>query len=55
MLNHDGTVYKDEKGNKVIVWQMTVTPDDAGYDTFGDEVVLPIMPEVTEGQSNVKY
>ena len=55
LLNHDGTVYKDEKGNKVIVWQMTVTPDDAGYDTFGDEVVLPIMPEVTEGQSNVKY
>lgn len=40
----DGKVWKDEKGNDVIVWQMTVTPDDEGYDTFGDSVVLPEMP-----------
>ena len=39
----DGEIYKDEKRNDVIVWQMTVTPDDEGYDTFGDEVVLPVM------------
>lgn len=38
----DGTAYKDEKGNVVLVWQMTVTPDDEGYDTFGDAVVLPV-------------
>lgn len=37
-----GKDYKDEKGNIVVVWQMTVTPDDEGYDTFGDEVVLPV-------------
>ena len=41
----NGAEWKDEKGNVVIVWQMTVTPDDEGYDTFGDEVVLPEMPD----------
>lgn len=40
----DDEVYKDDKGNEVIVWQMTVTPDDEGYATFGDSVVLPVMP-----------
>ena len=44
LQNADGSNYKDEKGNEVIVWQMTVTPDDANYDTFGDSVVLPKMP-----------
>lgn len=40
-----GTVYKDDKDNEVTVWQMTVTPDDDGYEGFGDEVVLPAMAE----------
>ena len=45
LKNADGTVYKDETtGRDVIVWQMTVTPDDAEYATFGDSVVLPAMP-----------
>ena len=44
LQNAEGSNYKDEKGNEVIVWQMTVTPDDANYDTFGDSVVLPKMP-----------
>ncbi len=44
LKNADGSNYKDENGNDVIVWQMTVTPGDEGYDTFGDKVVLPIMP-----------
>lgn len=37
--------YLDDKGNEVIVWQMTVTPDDTDFDTFGEEVVLPTMAE----------
>lgn len=41
----DGADYKDDKGNIVVVWQMTVTPDDEGYDTFGDEVVLPVATD----------
>ena len=42
----DGTtVYKDPKtGKDVIAWQMTVTPDDEEFDTFGNAVVLPKMP-----------
>lgn len=44
LKNADGTNYKDENGNNVIVWQMTVVPGDEGYDTYGDEVVLPVMP-----------
>ena len=44
----DGTgkkVYTDPKtGREVIVWQMTVVPGDADYETFGDAVVLPQMP-----------
>lgn len=46
MLASDGqSVYKDETtGQDVFVWQMTVTPDDADYETFGDTVVLPQMP-----------
>ena len=40
-----GEVYKDEKtGQDVIVWQMTVTPEDEGFATFGDAVVLPALP-----------
>lgn len=44
LLNADGSKYIDEKGNEVYVWQMTVTPDDPNFDTFGDAVVLPEMP-----------
>ena len=45
LLAANGANYKDDKGNEVVVWQMTVTPDDEGYDTFGSEVVLPKMAE----------
>ncbi len=45
MLAKDGTTYKDPiTGCDVVVWQMTVSPEDAGYETFGDSVVLPQMP-----------
>lgn len=45
MLANNGKVYKDPvTGCDVIVWQMTVTPADAEYATFGDSVVLPQMP-----------
>ncbi len=45
MLDSTGkAVYKDPvTGQDVIVWQMTVTPEDADYATFGDAVVLPKM------------
>lgn len=49
VLNADGSEYKDAKGNTVIAWQMTVTPDDEGYETFGDAVVLPKMPDGGNG------
>ena len=44
LKNAAGTNFKDENGNHVIVWKMTAVPGDEGYDTFGDEVVLPVMP-----------
>jgi hypothetical protein len=40
----DDTDYRDENGNEVFAWQVTATPDDADYATFGDAVVLPKMP-----------
>lgn len=41
-----GAVYKDPKtGRDVMVWQMTATPDDPDFETFGDEVVLPVMDD----------
>jgi hypothetical protein len=46
--NADGTVYK-QNGVEVYAWQMTVTPEDEGYDTFGDEVRLPILSATAEG------
>lgn len=42
-----GEVYK-EKGVEVYAWQVTVVPGDAEYDTFGDAVVLPTVPETPE-------
>lgn len=45
LLAANGQKYLDDKGNEVIVWQMTVTPDDTDFDTFGEEVVLPTMAE----------
>ena len=43
-----GAVYKDPKtGRDVMVWQMTATPDDPDFETFGDEVVLPVMDDNT--------
>lgn len=44
LLNADKTNYVDDKGNEVLVWQLTVTPDDENFATFGDAVVLPVMP-----------
>lgn len=41
-------VYKDPKtGVDVIVWQLTATPDDPEFETFGDKVVLPVMDDTT--------
>lgn len=38
-----GTVVKDSKtGRDVMVWQLTATPDDEDFDTFGDAVVMPV-------------
>lgn len=48
LLNADKTHYVDEKGNELLVWQLTVTPEDEGYATFGDAVVLPKMPATVE-------
>ena len=41
LLDADGSEYKDAKGNKITVWNVLVTPDMAGYETFGDKVELP--------------
>ncbi len=44
----DDKVYKDPKtGVDVIVWQLTATPDDPEFETFGDKVVLPVMDDTT--------
>lgn len=40
----DGEIYKDDKGNEIMVWQQTVVPDDTGFDTYGDAVILPTLP-----------
>jgi len=48
LLKADDTKYVDDKGNEVLVWQVTVTPDDENFATFGDAVVLPKMPTVAE-------
>lgn len=39
-----GTDYVDANGNTVMVWQMTLTPSDSGYESFGNTVVMPSMP-----------
>ncbi len=39
-------VVKDPKtGRDVMVWQLTATPDDEDFDTFGDAVVMPVTDE----------
>lgn len=44
VLNSDKTIYKDKYGMEVYAWQMTLTPEDEGYDDFGKTTVtLPIM------------
>ncbi len=41
-----GAVVKDPKtGRDVMVWQLTATPDDEDFDTFGDAVVMPVTDE----------
>lgn len=42
VMNADGTPHK-RNGVTVYAWQMTVTPEDPEYDTFGDAVVLPVL------------
>lgn len=46
LLKADDTKFVDDKGNEVLVWQLTVTPDDENFATFGNAVVLPKMPTV---------
>lgn len=48
LLKADDTKYVDGKGNEVLVWQLTVTPDDENFADFGNAVVLPKMPTVAE-------
>lgn len=48
LLKADDTKYVDDKGNEVLVWQLTVTPDDENFADFGNAVVLPKMPTVAE-------
>lgn len=38
------TIYKDENGNTVYVWQETSVPGDAGYADFGKTIALPKAP-----------
>lgn len=41
-----GAVVKDPKtGRDVMVWQLTATPDDEDFDTFGAAVVMPVADE----------
>lgn len=41
-----GAVVKDSKtGRDVMVWQLTATPDDEDFATFGDAVVMPVTDE----------
>lgn len=41
-----GAVVKDPKtGRDVMVWQLTATPDDEDFDTFGGAVVMPVTDE----------
>lgn len=45
-----GAVVKDSKtGRDVMVWQLTATPDDEDFDTFGDAVVMPVTNETATG------
>lgn len=45
-----GAVVKDPKtGRDVMVWQLTATPDDEDFDTFGDAVVMPVTDETAAG------
>lgn len=50
VLNADGTPYK-VNGVEIYAWQMTVTPGDPGYDTFGNEVRFPELAAPTPAMS----
>ena len=39
----DGDDYRDTDGNEVFAWKTTVTNEDDAFETFGDQVVLPIV------------
>ncbi len=47
LLDATGAPYKIN-GVEVTAWQQTVVPGDAGYETFGDAVVLPKLATATE-------
>lgn len=41
LKNSQGENYIDADGNEYLVYQLTVEPGDEGYETFGDDVVIP--------------
>ncbi len=50
LKNKDGKPYVDNKtGQNVRVWQLTVTPNDVDFETFGKAVPIPTVEDITEG------
>lgn len=50
LKNKDGKPYVDNKtGQEVRVWQLTATPSDADFETFGLKVQTPTIADITEG------
>lgn len=41
----DGTVYKDENGREKLIWKQSVTPEEDGFETFGETVTIPTVPK----------
>ena len=50
LVGNDDKVWVDEEtGQPVRVWKLTAAPTDEGFDTFGDDVVIPKMNEAQGG------
>lgn len=45
LTDEDGNIVTDDNGNEITCWQQTVDKDADDYDTYGDEVVLPVKAE----------